>query len=281
MNVQQLRQTAKQRYDRGQGQRNLKGYSRLGKAALLSKLGLHDEARAHKSQATRRKAIAFNATKEGGDSSVRKAQVKGRILRSIKRSLTAKEKSLGRELTQQEKRAIAAKALAVEVKAIRSGKPEMKPKRGNAQNLKPAVKKESQVEHKKIELPELEGSEKQVSWASDIREKLIEHFKEHLAWTQDRIDSVERKGRSSDRLKQSIKDARRDLRIVLDVTDSQFWIKNKNFSTALSEPAVDSLKGIALVFKWTRGYPDGIPENDALMAQISSLQPKKSDQSKS
>jgi len=141
VNVQQLRQTAKQRYARGQGQRNLKGYSRLGKAALLSKLGLHDEARAHKSQATRRKAIAFNATKEGGDSSVRKAQVKGRILRSIKRAMTAKEKSLGRELTQQEKRAIAAKALAVEVKAIRSGKPEMKPKRGNAQNLKPAAKK--------------------------------------------------------------------------------------------------------------------------------------------
>jgi len=118
----------------------------MGKAALLSKLGMHEEARAHKSQATRRKAIAFNATKEGGDSSVRKAQVKGRILRSIKRAMTAKEKSLGRTLTQQEKRAIAAKALAVEVKAIRSGKPEMKPKRGNAQNLKPAVKK-PKVEH--------------------------------------------------------------------------------------------------------------------------------------
>ena len=121
----------------------------MGKAALLSKLGLHDEARAHKSQATRRKAIAFNATKEGGDSSVRKAQVKGRILRSIKRAMTAKEKSLGRTLTQQEKRAIAAKALAVEVKAIRSGKPENKPKRGNAQNLKPAVKKSSMSDHKR------------------------------------------------------------------------------------------------------------------------------------
>ena len=132
MNVRELRQQAKAR--------KIPKYYRMGKARLLSALGLSAEAKAHKSQATRRKAIAFNATKEGGDSSVKKAQVKGRILRSIKRAMTAKEKSLGRTLTQQEKRAIAARALASEVKAIRSGTPESKPKRGNAQNLKPAAK---------------------------------------------------------------------------------------------------------------------------------------------
>ena len=98
----------------------------MGKAALLSKLGMHAEAKAHKSQATRRKAIAFNATKEGGDSSVKKAQIKGRILRSVKRGITAEEKKQGRKLTQEEKRTVAGRALAVEVKAIRSGTPENK-----------------------------------------------------------------------------------------------------------------------------------------------------------
>jgi len=145
VNVRELRQQAKAR--------KIPKYYRMGKARLLSALGLSAEAKAHKSQATRRKAIAFNATKEGGDSSVRKAQVKGRILRSIKRAMTAKEKSLGRTLTQQEKRAIAAKALAVEVKAIRSGTPESKPKRGNAQNLKPAAKKAA----KSIDKPRLDN----------------------------------------------------------------------------------------------------------------------------
>jgi len=130
VNVKQLRQTAKAQYAQGKGRRDLKGYSRMGKAALLSKLGMHEEARAHKSQATRRKAIAFNATKEGGDSSVKKAQIKGRILRSVKRGITAEEKKQGRKLTQEEKRTVAARALASEVKAIRSGTPESKPKRG-------------------------------------------------------------------------------------------------------------------------------------------------------
>ena len=104
----------------------------MGKAALLSKLGMHEEARAHKSQTTRRKAIAFNASKEGGDSSVKKAQIKGRILRSVKRGIGAEEKKQGRKLTQEEKRTVATRALASEVKAIRSGTPEMKPKRGGA-----------------------------------------------------------------------------------------------------------------------------------------------------
>jgi len=173
VNVQQLRQTAKAQYAQGKGRRDLKGYSRMGKAALLSKLGMHEEARAHKSQATRRKAIAFNATKEGGDSSVRKAQVKGRILRSIKRAMTAKEKSLGRTLTQQEKRAIAAKALAVEVKAIRSGTPEMKPKRGNAQNLKPAAKNSNRASFKPedIDLDKAEAGYSHISHSPRTRGK--------------------------------------------------------------------------------------------------------------
>ena len=128
VNVRELRQQAKAR--------KIPKYYRMDKAQLLSALGLHDEAKAHKSQATRRKAVAFNSTKEGGDSSVRKAQVKGRILRSIKRAMTAKGKSLGRTLTQQEKRIVAAKALATEVKAIRAGQPENKPKRGNGQPKK-------------------------------------------------------------------------------------------------------------------------------------------------
>ena len=102
----------------------------MGKAQLLSALGMSAEAKAHKSQATRRKAISFNATKEGGDSSVKKALVKGRIVRSIKRGLVAEEKKQGRALTQQEKRTVAARALATEVKAIKAGKPENKPDRG-------------------------------------------------------------------------------------------------------------------------------------------------------
>jgi len=124
VNVRELRSQAKAR--------KIPKYYKLGKAQLLSALGMSAEAKAHKSQATRRKAIAFNASKEGGDSSVKKAQIKGRILRSVKRGITAEEKKQGRNLTQEEKRTVATRALASEVKAIRSGAPEMKPKRGGA-----------------------------------------------------------------------------------------------------------------------------------------------------
>jgi len=142
VNVRELRSQAKAR--------KIPKYYKLGKAQLLSALGMSAEAKAHKSQATRRKAIAFNASKEGGDSSVKKALVKGRILRSVKRGLVAEEKKQGRKLTQEEKRTVATRALASEVKAIRSGTPEMKPKRGNGQKMTKATKSLTPDQHKQV-----------------------------------------------------------------------------------------------------------------------------------
>jgi len=160
VNVRELRSQAKAR--------KIPKYYKLGKAQLLSALGMSAEAKAHKSQTTRRKAIAFNASKEGGDSSVKKALVKGRILRSVKRGLVAEEKKQGRKLTQEEKRTVATKALASEVKAIRSGTPESKPKRGNGQKMTKATKSLTPDQHKQvaIDVKRIKESDRQ-GWIAD------------------------------------------------------------------------------------------------------------------
>ncbi|MBD2406539.1 MULTISPECIES: hypothetical protein [Leptolyngbya] len=95
----------------------------MNKSQLLSALGMSSEAKAQKSQSTKRKAIEVHSRTLSEGNATKRAQIKGRITRAVKRELDAAKKS-GKELSQDEKRAIAAKALAKEVKAIKAGKPE-------------------------------------------------------------------------------------------------------------------------------------------------------------
>lgn len=174
-------------------------YYKMDKAQLLSALGRSAEAKAHKSQTTRRKAIAFQAqllpvlgrsaeakaSKEGGDSATKKALVKGRLVRSVKRGVVAEEKKQGRKLTQEEKRIVAAKALASEVKAIKSGKPESKAKRGDGQKPKGLTTEQQQQvgndlkrilsrdRHGRIAEAMAQGNEKMLR--SLAREQMLNH----------------------------------------------------------------------------------------------------------
>lgn len=113
--VKQLRQQAKAR--------KVPKYSSMNKASLLSALGMSNEAKAQKSQSTKRKAIEVHSRTLSEGNATKRAQIKGRITRAVKRELDAAKKS-GKELSQDEKRAIATKALAREVKAIKAGKSE-------------------------------------------------------------------------------------------------------------------------------------------------------------
>lgn len=71
--------------------------------------------------------------KLGGGDAAKKEAIKSRIVKSVSRELKAHEKKIGRKLTIEEKRGVAVKALAKEVRAIKSGVPEQK-RRGAAEN---------------------------------------------------------------------------------------------------------------------------------------------------
>jgi hypothetical protein len=78
-----------------------------------------------------------NAAKNLSDNETKRALIKGRLVRSVKHAMTARENAIGRKLTPQEKKIVAAKAFSREVKAIKAGQPESKPKRGG--NQKPST----------------------------------------------------------------------------------------------------------------------------------------------
>src|SRR6478672_8687525 len=61
--------------------------------------------------------------KLGGEK--QKAAIKERILRTVNHALKTAEKSFGRKLTPEEKRSVAASAIKYEVRAIKSGKPQV------------------------------------------------------------------------------------------------------------------------------------------------------------
>ncbi|MBL1177657.1 hypothetical protein [Pantanalinema sp. GBBB05] len=132
--VRELRQQAKAK--------RVKGYGKMNKAKLLGALGMTEEAKAHKSMATRRKAAAYHATQAADGSSGKKALAKSRIKRSIKSALDAHQKQLGRELTQDEKRTVAAKAIKNAAADIKAGKTENRPKKGGGKgNMAPSQAK--------------------------------------------------------------------------------------------------------------------------------------------
>jgi|GEM_PF-4880288 len=83
-----------------------------------------------------------------------KISAKHRILRAVNRDLRTAEKKAGRKLTPQEKRVVAAKALSTTVKEIKSGKKEVKSKRGG--NLQKPQATDTKLEKQKQRHIELE-----------------------------------------------------------------------------------------------------------------------------
>ncbi len=100
-----------------------------------------------------------NAAKNLSDNETKRALIKGRLVRSIKSAVKAKEKSLGRKLDPKEKKAVAARAFGAEVKAIRAGVPENKPLKGNKAKAQEIEKRialaKSDIEATKIRIKTL------------------------------------------------------------------------------------------------------------------------------
>lgn len=120
--------------------RKIPRYYSLSKSQLMYSLGINGQsarplgdARARSTAKKHGIARSFAAEKIGeklGDGDeTKKAAIKKRIVKSVSKELKAHAKKIGRELTIEEKRSVAVKALASEVRAIRSGVPEQKQRR--------------------------------------------------------------------------------------------------------------------------------------------------------
>ena len=115
--------------------RKIPKYYRLSKPQLMSALGVtskgDDRARSTAKQHGIAKTYAADklSSKLGGSDEAKRVAIKQRIVKSVSKELKAHAKKIGRELTIEEKRSVAVKALASEVRAIRSGVPEQKQRR--------------------------------------------------------------------------------------------------------------------------------------------------------
>lgn len=161
--VRELRQQARQK--------KVKGYSKLNKTALLSALGLSDEARVHQASVTRRNAIATHSRHLAEGSATKRAQLKGRILRQVKKAVDA-ARAANPNISQDELRKVAAGAIGKEARAIKAGQAENKPKRGGAR----AKAEAKQAETKPVKASELSDQQKR---------ELYNEFRMHYATGQD------------------------------------------------------------------------------------------------
>lgn len=128
--LKELRKEAKDKYNRGLGQKSLKGYGAMSKAALMAKLGKsNEEKRDNRAMASSKTANAI-ASKlvdgQEGDTAVKRVQAKARLLRAVKRDIDAARKA-NPDISQEELRKVAGKAFLTEAKAIKEGTQEAKP----------------------------------------------------------------------------------------------------------------------------------------------------------
>lgn len=92
------------------------------KAQYLSALGMSEDLKQHKLSSGKSKAIEAQSKQLSKGNATQRAIIKGRLTRAIAREL----KAVGGDLSQEQKRQIAIKAIQAEVKAIKAGKPESK-----------------------------------------------------------------------------------------------------------------------------------------------------------
>jgi len=120
--------------------RKIPRYYSLSKSQLMYSLGINGKS-AQRLGDARARSIAKQhgiaktyaadklSSKLGGSDEAKKVAIKQRIVKSVSKELKAHAKKIGRKLTIEEKRSVAVKALASEVRAIRSGVPEQKQRR--------------------------------------------------------------------------------------------------------------------------------------------------------
>lgn len=92
------------------------------KAQYLSALGMSEDLKQHKLSSGKSKAIEAQSKHLSKGNATQRAIIKGRLTRAISREL----KASGGDLSQEQKRQIAIKAIQKEVQAIKAGKPESK-----------------------------------------------------------------------------------------------------------------------------------------------------------
>lgn len=97
--------------------RKIPKYYKLNKSQLLQQLGMRDELKAHKLSKGKGDAIKAQAQKLSDGDVTDRARIKGRMTRAIAREL---RKTKG-ELSQEQKREIALKAIKREAKRIKEG----------------------------------------------------------------------------------------------------------------------------------------------------------------
>jgi hypothetical protein len=102
--------------------RKIKKYYSLNKAQLLQSLGLKDDLKSHKLSKGKGDAIAAQSQKLSKGDTTARAKIKGRLKRAIARDL----RSAGGDLTQEQKREIAIKAIKREAKQIKRGTKELR-----------------------------------------------------------------------------------------------------------------------------------------------------------
>ncbi len=76
-------------------------------------------------------------------------------------------------------------------------------------------------------LPALQGSEKQVAWANDIRDKKFASYKEHAQILED-ANKGKGWGGTKEQLKTDTTNARAGLKYVRGQTSAKFWIDNRD-----------------------------------------------------
>jgi hypothetical protein len=105
--------------------RKIKKYYKLNKPQLLSALGMSAELKSHKLSKGKGDAIAAQSRKLAKGDGTAKATIKGRLTRAVAREL----RQSGENLTQEQKREIALKAIKREAAQIKNG---VKERRGGA-----------------------------------------------------------------------------------------------------------------------------------------------------
>jgi len=154
--------------------RKIPRYYSLSKSQLMYSLGINGksaqrlgDARARSTAKKHGIARSFAAEKIGeklGDGDeTKKAAIKKRIVKSVSKELKAHAKKIGRELTIEEKRTVAVKALASEVRAIRSGVPEQKQRRKPVAERKAAQKQRHDAIDKDLSVKRQKVHEKAVA----------------------------------------------------------------------------------------------------------------------
>jgi hypothetical protein len=135
--------------------RKIPRYYRMSKEQLVFALGgsaqSKGDARARSTAKQHGIAKSFAADKIGGKlgggDEAKKAAIKTRIVKAVSKELKAHEKKIGRKLTIEEKRGVAVKALASEVRAIKSGAPEQKRRSAAETKAVKQAAKEKMREH--------------------------------------------------------------------------------------------------------------------------------------